>query len=70
MEILKKYVVYELNPTIRSEEREELLALKKVDFDGYVINSFDSELQAIQALIDDKKSYEGYVILRQVFLRS
>lgn len=66
MEIVKKYVVYELNRVMGSEEH---LALEKVEFKGWVVNNFDTEEEAIQALINDEKHYEDYVILKQVFIR-
>ena len=67
MEIVKKYVVYELNRVMGSEKH---LALEKVEFKGWVSNNFNTEEEAIQALINDEKHYEDYVILKQVFLRS
>jgi hypothetical protein len=67
MEIVKKYVVYELNRVMGSEKH---LALEKLEFKGWVSNNFDTEEEAIQALINDGKHYEDYVILKQVFLRS
>jgi hypothetical protein len=67
MEIVKKYVVYKLNQIMGSEKH---LALEKVEFKGWVGNWFDTEEEAIQALINDEKSYENYVILSHVFLRS
>jgi len=67
MNIVKKYVVYELNRVMRSEKH---LALEKVEFKSYVSNRFDTEEEAIQALIDDEKHYDDYVILKQVYLRS
>ena len=67
MDIVKKYVVYELNRVMGSEKH---LALEKVEFKGYISNNFDTEEEAIQALIDDEKYYEDYVILKQVYLRS
>jgi hypothetical protein len=67
MEIEKKYVVYELNPVVGSQKH---LLLEKVDFKGWVVNNFDTEEEAIQALINDERHYEDYVILRQVVLRS
>ena len=67
MEIVKKYVVYELNRVMGSEKH---LALEKVEFKGWVSNKFNTEEEAIQALINDEKHYEDYVILKQVFLRS
>ena len=49
MDILKKYVVYELNRVMGSEKH---LALEKLEFKGMVSNNFDSEEEAIQALIN------------------
>lgn len=66
MEIVKKYVVYELNRVMGSAKH---LALEKIEFKGWVSNNFDTEEEAIQALINDEKSYEDYVILKQVFIR-
>lgn len=65
MTIVKKYVVYELNNVMGSERHK---ALEKVDFKGWKSNNFDTEEEAIQALVDDEKTYEDYVILRQVYL--
>lgn len=67
MDIVKKYVVYELNRVMGSEKH---LALEKVEFKGWIGNSFDTEEEAIQALIDNEKNYEDYVILKQVSIRS
>lgn len=67
MDILNKYVVYELNRVMASEKH---LALEKVEFKGWVSNSFDTEEEAIQALINDDRQYEEYVILKQVYIRS
>jgi hypothetical protein len=67
MGIVKKYVVYELNRVMGSEKH---LALEKLEFKGWVSNNFDTEEEAIQALINDEKHYDDYVILKQVFIRS
>lgn len=67
MKIEKSYVVYELNEVMASKKH---LALEKVEFNGVVFNSFDSEADAIQALLDDKKTWRNYVILPQIFIRS
>ena len=66
MEIVEKYVVYELNQVMGSEH----LALEKVEFKGWVSNNFDTEGDAIQALINDEKHYVDFVILKQVVLLS
>jgi len=55
MDIVKKYVVYELNRVMGSEKH---LALEKVEFKGWVSNNFDTEEEAIQA--------ETYIILKMV----
>lgn len=66
MEIIEKYVVYRLNPILNSTNH---LSLEKVQFKGWVANSFDTELDAIKALINDDRTYEDYVILKQVNVR-
>lgn len=63
MNINKKYVVYEMNNVMGSKKHK---ALEKVEFKEWGLNSFDSENEAIQALIDDEKHYEDYVILKQI----
>lgn len=66
MDVQIKYVVYRLNSVLNSNSH---LALEKVEFRGYCSNSFDNEEEAIQALFDDNRTYEEYVILKQVTLR-
>ena len=63
MNVRVKYVVYELNRVMGSEKH---LALEKVEFRGITSNWFETEEEAIQALVEDKKTYEDYVILKQV----
>lgn len=65
MEISKRYVIYKLNRVLGSPEH---LALEKIEFDGWVRNSFDTEKEAIQALIDNEKTFNDYVILKQIHL--
>lgn len=65
LEISEKYVVYELN-NIMGNERHK--SLQKVDFNGWKQNSFESEKEAIEALIEDKKTYKEYVILKEVYI--
>ena len=67
MEAKKYFVVYELNRILGSEQH---LALEKVEFKGFVSNSFDTEEQACQALLNDKKFWNDYIILPQFFIRS
>ncbi len=67
MEVDIEYVVYELNRVMGSERH---LALEKIEFrDGLFTNGFDTEEEAIKALIKDKRHFEDYVILKQVFIR-
>lgn len=66
MNIIKEYVVYKLSNLLGSDE----LCLKIVEFKGYQNNSFDTEEEAIEALIEDKRTYNEYIILKQVYIRS
>jgi hypothetical protein len=65
MNVSKKYVIYRLNNVMGSEEHK---ALEKVNLSGWKQNSFDSEDEAIQALIDDEQTYQDFVILREVYI--
>lgn len=65
MKVHKMFVVYELNNVMGSERHK---ALEKVEFKDWRQNSFDTEEEAIQALIDDEMEYEKYVILRQIYI--
>lgn len=67
MNVNKEYVIYELNNVMGSQQHK---ALEKVELNGCKPNSFETEDEAIQALIDDEKYYQDYVILRQVYLTS
>ena len=66
MDIEEKYVVYEFGKIMDGTKH---LSLIKVSFKGMVINSFDTEKDAIQTLIDDKLIYTDFAILKQVFIR-
>ena len=65
MKITEHYVVYNLNQVLDSKYH---LALEKVDFEGWVTNSFQTEKEAIDALVKDKKHYTDFVILKQLFI--
>lgn len=65
MNVNKKYVIYELNNVMGSQQHK---ALEKVELSGWKSNSFETEDEAIQALIDDEKTYEDFVILREVYI--
>lgn len=62
VEIEKKYVVYRLNSVMNSKKH---LALEEVEFKGLKTNWFDTEEDAIQALIEDKKTYQDFVIIKK-----
>lgn len=67
MKAVKKYVVCKLNPVMGSESH---LALEEVQFDnGWTNNSFDTEEEAIQQLIDENRTYQDYIILRKVYIK-
>ena len=65
MDVRVKYVVYELNRVMGSEKH---LALEQITFKGWRSNYFDTEEDAIKALVEDEKTYEDYVILKQVYI--
>lgn len=58
-----KYVVYELNNVMGSKKHQ---ALEMVSFEGWQVNSFDTEEEAIKALIKEDRTYEDFLILKQV----
>ena len=62
MEVTKKYVVYEFSKIMNTKQ----LSLEEVNFKGPTRNWFDSEFDAIQALVKDERLYTDYVILCQV----
>ena len=66
MEIVEKYKVYELNNVMGSPKHK---ALEEVEFKGWKPNSFDTEKEAIEAILEDEKTYEDYIILKTVFIR-
>lgn len=66
MEIVKKYKVYELNNVMGRSKHK---ALEEVEFKVWKSNSFDTEEEAVQAIVDDEKNYEDYIILKTVFVR-
>jgi len=70
MGVRTKFVVYELNRVMGSEQH---LALEEVNLNSYgdedwQPNSFESEEHAITALVKSKKRYETYIILKQVYI--
>jgi hypothetical protein len=65
MDVRTHYTVYEFNRVMGSEKH---LSLAKVEFSGWVSNSFNTEQEAIDALIKDNKTYENFVILKEVYI--
>lgn len=60
-----KFVVYELNNVMGNSQYQ---ALAKTEFNDQRLNYFDTEEEAIQALIDDEKHYQEYFILKRVYI--
>lgn len=52
-----KYVVYELNNVMGSERHQ---ALERVSFNDWVHNSFNTEEEAVKALVKDNRTYESF----------
>ncbi len=67
MEAKTRYVVYELNMIMGNEK---FMALEKVNFKGWQHNNFDSEQDAIDALIKDEKTYNEYIILKSIYIQN
>lgn len=65
MKTTKKYTVYKLNSIMNNSSFK---ALEEIEFKVWIINSFDTEKEAIKALINDGKIYQDYVILKTVFI--
>ena len=65
MEIRKEYVIYELN-NIMGRKRSK--ALEKIEMKGFRSNSFDSEEEAIKALVEDEMYWEDFVIISAVYI--
>jgi hypothetical protein len=65
MEVTTKYRVYTYNNIVGNEDYK---ALSEVEFNGMVFNSFESEEEAIGALINDDKTFKQYVILKEIYI--
>lgn len=65
MEISEKYAVYSLNKIMGNKDN---LSLQEEEFNSMVSNSFDTEKEAIEALIKDEKTYTDYLILKQIYI--
>jgi len=65
MNIITKYKVYELNNVLGSSRHK---ALEEVGFNNG--NNFDTEEEAIKAIVDAEKFYEDYVILKTVYINN
>lgn len=65
MAVLKKFIVYRLNNIMESKK---YLALEEVKFQGWKSNNFDTEDEAIQAIIEDGMKFEEFIILKQIYI--
>lgn len=65
MEVVKKYKVYQLNNIMGSSKHK---SLEEVELKGCKSNNFETEEDAIQAILNDKKVYEDYIILKTIFI--
>lgn len=61
MEVSTEYVIYQTRSIMGSDS----LALEKV----VNYRTFETEEQAIQYLIDEKMTYDEYLILKRVYIR-
>lgn len=74
MKVSTKYIVYELYElplnynNIYSHFEDDYKAIKETKFKGGIHKHFDTEEEAIQALIDEKKTYETYLIHKQIYI--
>lgn len=64
IEVITKFKVYKLNYVADNKKYQ---ALEEVVFGGIVSNYFDTEEEAIQAIVYDNKIYREFVILKSVF---
>lgn len=68
MEVVIYYSVYIIADLLGSKNN---LVLQPVEFgNGWKPNRFDTEEEAIEALIKDNKTYEDFVIIKHVFIQS
>lgn len=65
LKIKKKYVIYELNNILGNDKHQ---SLQKLEFKSWTNNNFNTEEEAIQALVNNKLLYENYIILRSIFI--
>lgn len=66
LETIIQFKVYELNKVMSSSQH---MALEEVGFKGWTKNSFDSEEDAIKALVEENRTYTDFIILKTVFIR-
>lgn len=63
METHIKYKVYTHNTVMQSEKH---LALEEVKFKGWRGKGFDTEEEAIEAIKEEGRTYEEFIILKTV----
>lgn len=66
MEVIEKYVVFTTTRIMGTDQ----LSLEEVSFSGIVSNRFDTESDAIEAILNegDKFTYIELLILKRVFV--
>lgn len=64
MEITMYYKVYQLSKIMDSKQ----LSLEEVKFKGFTSNMFATEKLAVQALVDDRRFWQNYIILKEVHI--
>ena len=64
-ETSSKYVVYELRKNWDGNTNLMKAKLIEVQFDGNQFNSFDSEQEALDVMIEHKKFHMDFVILKR-----
>lgn len=68
MEVVKYYMVYTIADLLGSKNN---LVLQPVEFrNGWTPNKFDTEEEAIEALVTENKTYEDFLIIKHLFIRS
>lgn len=66
MEISNKFVIYRLQSIVGSDYK----ALEEVNFPGWTQNVFDTEEEAIEAIVTHKMTYEDLLILKKIYIRT
>jgi hypothetical protein len=65
MDVTTTFEIYELNSVL---DRKDGLTLKKVGFNPWGCNSFETKQEAIDSLIKNHKTFQEFFILEKVYL--